>query len=227
MNWSLKGDRFVLEGVPGVSIFTTTRRYLLPDGLPAPVELRDFVERVGHAPAAVVGMEQVHGATIRLVNQVSDAVLPKCDGLVTNQPRVALTLRSADCLPLIAYDPFQRVVGVAHAGWRGVKARIPEQLVGAMERSQVLVGIGPGIGPCCYAVGKEFEEWFGAHLRTRNGTRYLDLGEAATAQLVNAGVPHENIYPAPWCTSCETDNCHSYRRDGAAAGRMLTCAMLT
>ena len=226
MNWKLKQGCFVLEGARGFAGLTSTRWRGLPPGEFSLEDLRRAVERMGVRPKAVIGMGQVHGATVRAVDGRSDRLTSRCDGSITRQPGVALVVRTADCLPIIVFDPARKVLGIAHAGWRGVRAGIPRRLVKEMGGAEVEIAIGPGIGFCCYEVGPEFEEWFPQHLVYRRGRRFLDLAGAARSQLMEAGVPEEKIHGAGWCTACTPDHCHSYRRDGAAAGRMLTVAMM-
>ncbi len=231
MHWTLDSDRFIFNGLQTAVAFTTTRRSGILPGPVAAADLRQVADRFGLQPAAVVGMEQVHGAFIQTVQESEDAVLAGCDGLVTDQPGVMLAVRCADCLPLIAYHPGRRLLGVAHAGWRGIQAGIPTRLMEAMRSvsfslADCHVAIGPRIGPCCYEVGPEFEDWFPEELQTRKGVRFLDLGKAVVRQLVKAGVPGESVVQAPWCTACTPDHCHSHRRQGPEAGRMVTAAMI-
>ena len=227
MNWQLRRDRFVLEGLKGAQVFTTTRALGLPAGEVSPEGLRNIVDRCGIHPTVVVGMEQVHGGEVRVAKSRMDAVVPGCDGLVTNQRGVALVVRSADCLPIIAFDSDRRMLGLAHAGWRGVKAGLPAHLVDPFHYSSghaqnLHIAIGPAIGPCCYEVGVDFEAWFPGHLLKKGGRFFLDLKKAAISQLTESGVLEENISVAPGCTSCDKENCFSYRQEGAAAGRMVT-----
>ena len=231
LSWTLEPDRFVLNGIPGLVVFTTTRRLGMPAGPFDPASLRHLVEQLGLRPKAVIGMEQVHGDTVRVVTRSQDSVLPACDGIMTNRSCVALAVRSADCLPIVAFDPATGVLGVAHAGWRGVKAGLPVSLLEAMNASfacsdSVHVAIGPGIGRCCYEVGLDFEPWFSAYLETRSGQRFLDLSAAAVSQMEEAGLSEDRIARAPWCTACASDHCHSHRRDGRSAGRMVTIAVI-
>ena len=226
MNWNLAEDRFLLDGMPSVVVFTTARVLSMPVEEPHAGRLRKFVEQAGLRPCAVVGMQQVHEARIEWVKEVRDAILSSCDGLVTDRPGVALVVRTADCLPIVAWDARHRKLGVAHAGWRGVRAGIPKRLVEELGTAELEVGIGPGIGPCCYEVGPEFEAWFPGRLIRREGRLTLDLVSAATDQLSEAGVLPGQIHAAPWCTACSAQHCHSFRREGSVAGRMLTVAMI-
>lgn len=233
MSWTLVADdQYRLEGWAGATVFTATRQLKVAAGPADVTALRAVVERCGAEPSVLLGMEQVHGGHVVVADDARDTVLPACDGLVTARPNVALAMRSADCLPIIAYDPTRRVIGLAHAGWRGVKAQLPVQMVTVLTRrfgsrpADLRLAIGPGIGPCCYAVGPEFDPWFPRALQVRAGQRFLDLAAAVRAQLAPLGIPAEAIDVAPWCTACTPLHCESYRRDGAAAGRLVTAALL-
>lgn len=205
-------------------MLTTGRSLSMPAGDPEAGALRSRVEAAGLRPRSVAGMRQVHGARIEEMRDGPDRVVPECDGLITSAAGVALVVRTADCLPIVAAGKGGRL-GAVHAGWRGVKAGIPADLVRKLG-TDLDVAIGPGIGPCCYEVGPEFEEWFAPHLVCRARRRFLDLADAARTQLIEAGIAPDRIHDSGVCTFCSRNFCHSFRRDGAAAGRMLTVAML-
>jgi YfiH family protein len=111
---------------------------------------------------------QVHQVHSPIVHRISAAEPHPAagDGLITNAPGVAIAVKTADCIPVIAVDPVRRVVGAFHAGWRGTAQRIVEKGIGEMRRqfgsdpNDILVAIGPGIGVCCYQVGDEVLEQF-------------------------------------------------------------------
>jgi polyphenol oxidase len=161
------------------------------------------------------------------------------DGLLTDEPGVPLIMRFADCAPLLAYDPARHALGVAHAGWRGTLSKMGQQLVAAMVEqfgsrpADLLVGIGPSIGPCCYEVGDEVVEAtraaFGsdadALLARTNGQRmHLDLWAANRLQLEQAGVAQ--IETAGICTACHRERFFSHRGDGGRTGRFPMLAVL-
>ncbi|MGA2984995.1 MAG: peptidoglycan editing factor PgeF [Terriglobia bacterium] len=91
---------------------------------------------------------------------------PAGDGLMTAEPGILLTIRIADCLPLLLVDPRRRVVAAVHAGWRGALARVIEKAVGDMRRTfgsdpqDLIAAVGPSIRACCYEVGEEVVEAF-------------------------------------------------------------------
>ena len=186
-------------------------------------------------PDAMVSARQVHGReAVPVVRDMAGRPdLPSCDALVTDEPGILLLLKFADCVPVTLWDPVRRVVGLAHAGWRGTIAGAPGAAIDLMvERygsraSDILAGIGPSIGPCCYEVGPEVERlashvFAGAGVLQREsdaGAR-LDLWTANSETLMRAGVVEENITVAGICTRCHSDLFFSHRAAGGQpAGR--------
>jgi hypothetical protein len=178
---------------------------------------------------------QVHGAdVVRAMPGVkSDAPPPKADGIITNDSTLPLVMRFADCVPILLYDPIHHAIGLAHAGWRGTVAGAGEAVVRAMadaygsQPKKLIAGIGPSIGPCCYEVGPEvvqgIAETFGStddllHQPEGNGTRpHLDLWAANERALHDAGVQHIEV--AHLCTSCNTHEFYSHRKEQGNTGR--------
>ena len=117
----------------------------------------------GNPATPMVPVRQIHSSLVRVVT-CADArreIPAKADGLLTAEPGILLAVQTADCIPVLVADRKRRVVGAFHAGWRGTVKRIVESGVGRMRlefgsRPEDLVAaIGPGVGPCCYAVGEE------------------------------------------------------------------------
>ena len=184
-------------------------------------------------PASCADLWQVHSDRVIVADQPNGphGHLGQADALITNRPEVSLFLRFADCLPVLIYDPKRRAVGVAHAGWRGSLKKIAKATVEAMvarygSRPEDLVaGVGPGIGPCHYAVGPEVvaqtQAAFGDHadrlLQARYGGYHLDLWEANRVAMQEAGV--EQIEVAGICTQCQSELFFSHRATGGLTGR--------
>jgi YfiH family protein len=174
-------------------------------------------------------LKQVHGASV--VEAPWDGT-PEADASVAASAGWLLGIKTADCLPVLLVDPERRSVAAAHAGWRGtaagVAARAVEALVTRGSRPEdLLAALGPGIGPCCYEVGEELREALGepgaGFFRPGpNGRTHLDVRAANARQLVQAGLRPEAIHHVADCTRCRADLYHSYRRDGKAAGRMIS-----
>jgi YfiH family protein len=157
---------------------------------------------------------------------VADAgggVIGQGDALITDQPGVLLSVRTADCLPVLMSDIRHRAVSAVHAGWRGTVLEIAPKAVQAMadrfgtRPADLRVAIGPGIGRCCFEVGPEVAVQFGLSGRTR-----IDLAETNRRQLVQMGIPAGQIVLSGLCSCCDPERYHSFRRDREAAGRMVS-----
>jgi hypothetical protein len=149
------------------------------------------------------------------------------DGLVTNRQDVALSIRTADCYPILLADRRNRAVAAIHAGWRGTAAHIVGNALEKMKAefgtspADVSAAIGPGIGVCCYEVGAEVASQFGPAVKT-----HVDLALENRKQLETAGVPPQNIEALGICTFCDAERFFSYRREKNHAGRMTSFIML-
>ncbi len=185
-------------------------------------------------PNQVVSPHQVHGARVRIVGRDHlGAIQPETDALVTNATGAPLMMRFGDCTPIMLFDPARRVVGMAHAGWRGVVAGVVAATIQTMaERlgcnpSNVWAGIGPTIGPCCYEVGPDVAAKIDSAcppgagvVRRDNGRVHADLPAAVSAQLCAAGV--KQIEDAGLCTACRVDEFFSHRAEHGRTGRFGT-----
>jgi hypothetical protein len=183
---------------------------------------------------------QVHGAGTFAVRAGMDLPPepPDADILVSNDVSRAVTVRVADCAPVLLGDPVLGVVAAAHAGWRGnalaVAAVAVERLAAEFgSRPENLVAvIGPCIGPDAYEVGESVRDSFlaaghstesvGRWFSSRNGGRpHLDMWQSNIDQLAGAGVRRANIHCMRACTWSHPDWFFSYRREGEGAGRLV------
>ena len=156
--------------------------------------------------------------------------------MVSGMPGVAVAVVTADCVPILACSEDGALVAAIHAGWRGlacgvVAAAVEALLVRLKPEQRLYAVIGPHIGACCYEVDEPvtsaLRARFGAALdgalrETRPGHARLALSSLARAELASGGVGFEcqgDFTDA--CTYCDADRFHSYRRDGARAGRLL------
>jgi YfiH family protein len=202
----------------------------------------------------VVTLKQVHGNRVQVVRGQGGEGARGQDGegdvLVSDDPGVALAVRAADCVPLLMADRQRGVVAAVHAGWRGTAARAAVAAVDALNREfgtkpqDLVVAIGPSIGPCCYEVGSDLVDAFAAagherHLIQRwfatpptprgqftpvpgAGPRLrLDVAGANRDQLVIAGVDEANIHAAGLCTAEHLEVLTSYRAEKDRAGRLV------
>jgi YfiH family protein len=178
----------------------------------------------------VVALHQIHSA-ICFVADGRPGHIGEGDALVTAVPGALLTVRTADCIPVLLADERRRVVAAVHAGWRGTLQDVVGVAIRSMRErfssrpEDLRAAIGPGIGACCYEVGREvavqFKELFPERDDLDGGTK-LDLAEANRRRLLAAGVPAARISIAGLCTCCRPEEFHSYRRDGTRAGRLIS-----
>ncbi|MBV9354899.1 MAG: peptidoglycan editing factor PgeF [Chloroflexi bacterium] len=248
-----------LFSVPGVTHAISTRAGGVSSGRCASLNTsysvgdeRTNVDENLSRIAASVGAEredlfwayQVHGNAATVVESDTpgepngSGKPPRCDILVTRSTGRTLLLRYADCTPILLADPRRRAVAAVHAGWRGTAVRAASNAVRALREAfgsdarDLIAGIGPAIGPCCYAVGQEVFERFvdrpWAVTTTRGGAPSLDLWESNRRDLIEAGVPAEQIESAGICTQCASDRFFSHRANGGRpAGRFAAVIRLS
>jgi polyphenol oxidase len=218
--------------LPVADHFLTTAALQLRDD---PAEWSAVVEHAGVAPERLRLLHQVHGTRIVVSGQDGDR--PEADGILTDDPSVALVVRVADCAPILMADRRLGVVAAVHAGWRSTMQRIAPEAVAALKATHgsraedLVIAIGPSLGACCGEMGEEvvqmfrdaghdeavIERWF---VREAGRKPHFDLWRANREQLERAGVPPEAIHVVGLCTVTHADVFHSYRAAGAQAGRM-------
>lgn len=185
---------------------------------------RHFLEKLDINKERVVSADLEHGNRVRVVSQEDRGkIIPNTDGLITKEESLFLTVTVADCLPVFFLDPEKKVIGIAHAGRRGLVKNILETVVLKFKEifqsnpEEILVGVGPGISVCHYSVAEEisspFREISPQVVVTRQGKIFLDLKKTAQIQLMDLGIKKKNIEINPDCTFCLPNKYFSYRRD--------------
>jgi YfiH family protein len=202
----------------------------------------DVAHALGVDAAHLARAHQVHGAAV-VTRRAGDPPapadpLPDADIVVSDDPALTLAIQTADCVPLLIADSRGGAAAAAHAGWRGLAARVPARTVESMAAAfgsrpaDLVAAIGPSISAARYEVGDEvrrrFEDagasagdlarWFAP--AERPGHWHFDGWAAARDQLATAGVPADQIHVAGLCTASHPEWLCSYRRDGSAAGRI-------
>lgn len=188
---------------------------------------------------------QTHTANLRVVTaeDVGKGIYRErdytdIDGLVTNEKGILLVTQYADCTPLAFYDPVKGVVATSHAGWRGTVQEIGLKTVELMQNrfgcdpKDILCGIGPNIGKCCYEVDDpvineinklSYLDFSACYTEKVGGKYMLDLREVNREILIHGGILPENIDVADLCTCCNADLFHSHR---ATKGKRGTLALM-
>jgi hypothetical protein len=229
----------VLQCVPLLAAaqhFFTTRDITLRD---RPEEWTSIAGRFSVSRENLLLISQVHEATVAEASESRPRPwpCPSADAIISNDSSAAIAVRVADCVPILLAEPSGRCVGAVHAGWRGVAKRIAIAAVEAMQLRYgarpegLLAAVGPCIGPCCYEVGADTRDAFvkTGHHRSlldrwfepkENAKFHLDLWQATRDQLEGAGLRPSNVHVAELCTRTHAGRFHSFRADGANAGRM-------
>ena len=214
---------------------------------------RAWAASIGLDAAAIVAAQQIHGAAVASVSVAdrgrgargTDEAIPAVDALLTDAPDTPLLMGFADCAPLLFHDACRGVVGLAHAGWRGTVADVAGETVRALvarygsDPGDLLVGIGPAIGPCCYVVGREvIDAWHTlgvagdsvvrpADAPGGRGQWTFDLPGANRLLLGRAGVRADQIEDAALCTACQVATFFSHRAERGQTGRFAALIGLT
>jgi YfiH family protein len=220
--------------------------------IPAFAELDDGIYHffgTRHEPPAptrdgiTVSVRQVHGTDVLIIDRPMrerPSHPGGWDAIATNQSRVLLTVRTADCVPVLIYDPHRKIVAAIHAGWRGAVGGIVSITVDSLrqrfgsEASGLHVGIGPSAGPCCYEVDepvlgplrRKYPEWRRVTREHGSHKARLDLQGLVRMQVEAAGVPGSQVHSLGLCTICRPDLFYSYRREGRVTATMVNGIML-
>ena len=256
----LRFERLAQESAVAHGIFTRIGGVSRP-----PFASLNAAVSVGDEPAAVrenrrrisevmgmplVAARPVHGGAVIEVRPGDDVAAhewleslhaQEADAMMTDVPGFALFWAFADCVPILLYDPRHRAVALVHAGWRGSAHAIAARTIEAMREryetqpDELLAGVAPSIGKCCYEVSEEvrerfranptawasacFEERMDDHGDPPRTRLYLDLWETNRRQLLAAGVASEHIEMSALCTGCHTDRFFSHRVERGKTGR--------
>ena len=208
---------------------------------------RRFCAAIGTDVNRIVVTGQVHQTEI--VTASPELIKPDvcaptgydCDGLITDRPGLALTVFTADCIPVLLYDPVRRVIAAVHAGWRGTAQNIAGKAVDKMLRDygcrpeNILTAIGPGISQCCFETHSDvpdaMTEALGAlaapHiLRSDNGKFNVDLKGINADLLKRAGICFDHIDISADCTACLHQTYWSHRVTGGQRGSQAAMIQL-
>lgn len=182
---------------------------------------------------------QVHGHIVERVNNENE-LHTDCDGLITNEKGISLSLRFADCTPILFYDPDKNVIGNIHSGWKGTVQKIGQ--IGALKmikeynikKENLLCFFAPAIGKCHFEVGEDVKEIFEntfsyllkneefikkGELKEEGQKYFIDTNMINRKLLEEIGIESSNIIESNICTVCNSDYMHSYRVDKENAGR--------
>lgn len=195
--------------------------------------VRRILACVDRQAASLFSAHQVHGSAVAIAEPAwaDRGEATYADAVVTDNPRLTLSLRFADCVPIFLVDPVHRAIGLVHAGWKGTVGGVVEHAVRAMRAefgtraADLVTALGPAIGAHHYPVGGEVVQamiqahgpWAWSHIHRRAQGWNLDLPSANRWLLERLGV--RQIEDAGICTACETADWFSHRGEGGRTGR--------
>ncbi len=177
---------------------------------------------------------QVHDCVVRRIDGPQQGVIEGVDAVMTDVPQLCIGVSTADCIPVLLYDSTHRAVSAVHAGWRGTVLRIVQKAVEAMRDTygtapaDLQAVIGPGISLDSFEVGDEvYDQFLSAGfdmqpISRRDAKWHIDLPMCNRLQLMEAGIPSNNIQMTNICTYQQYDRYFSARRLGIQSGRIYT-----
>jgi YfiH family protein len=183
--------------------------------------------------AELVTLRQTHSDAVLEAEHAG--CIGEGDALISDRPGLTLTIRTADCFPILIADPEKRAVAAIHAGWRGVVLGIAPKTVKAMQErfasrpEDQVIAVGPGIGACCFEVGPEVAVQFSPLFPERGdltGRTKIDLLETIRRQLGRNGGAMRQLAASGLCSACRPDLFHSYRMYLEWAGRIVTAILI-
>ena len=186
---------------------------------------RGLIREMLKLPAEPVWLNQVHGN--RVVDAAQTLSLESADASYSHRPNVVCAVLTADCLPVLICSADGQSVAAVHAGWRGLLSGVIGDTVNAIQSTELLVWLGPAIGPEAFEVGGEVRQAFveqnlaydAAFCQKENGKWLADIYQLARINLAEAGI--DQVYGGDYCTVAEPEHFYSYRRD-KETGRMAT-----
>ena len=180
------------------------------------------------SPERIVGAHQVHGNDILLVTEPGQ--YKGFDGFITQQKNLFLTITVADCLPVLIYDSRQEIIGAVHAGWRGTVAQITAKCLSMMsdkldsQPKDCYAWLGTCIDECSFEVDQDVADHFAPAFKRWDEEKkkyFIHLKNANQQQLIDGGLPKDQISHSPYSTFLNNDDYFSYRKEQGKCGRML------
>lgn len=184
-----------------------------------------FFEKLGLVSENLAFQKQVHGNEISFVTKGGFA--GESDAMITDKLGIGIAVSTADCVPILIYEPVRKIIAGIHSGWRGTKKKILSVTLRKLEElgctpENIIAYIGPSISRNIYQVGKEVAESFDErYIHKIQNKIFLDVAGVNLDILINRGVKKNNIQLSGLCTFAMKDILHSYRRDGERSGRSL------
>jgi YfiH family protein len=199
-----------------------------------------LAEKLMIKPEQLIFPRQTHTNCVAEISDIPKNEIKETDALVTNQTGICLCVQTADCVPILLFDPVNNVIAAVHAGWRGTVKKIAEVAVQKMvlkynsSPENIIAAIGPSISPDIYEVGNEVVEEVKKSIpnadillhKNSSGNFHVNLWEANRQVLLENGLKENNIEILGECSFTETNKYFSARKEGITTGRMVSGIMI-
>lgn len=233
----------IFQPYTNICTFTTTKKTLPVERVRysnVPENKAKLAEALALEVGQMVYPDQTHSNCVADVQEVPDTFFSETDALVTNQAELCLCVQTADCVPVLLFDPKAKVIAAVHAGWRGTVGGIVENALSKMTTNygasaeNIVAAIGPSISPEIYEVGDEVVAAARKSIpnvettlhKNGKGNYHFNLWEANRQLLLKSGVMQQNIQVLGACSFSEAEKYYSARRDGVETGRMVSGIMI-
>jgi YfiH family protein len=238
----------VFSGYENVVAFTTTKQTFktrnprFTGDTPEVFENNRILlaEKLMIKPEQLVFPRQTHTNCVAEISDIPKNEIKETDALVTNKTGVCLCVQTADCVPILLFDPINDVIAAVHAGWRGTVKKIAEIAVQKMVQNyntlpeKIIAAIGPSISPEIYEVGDEVVEEVKKSIKNAgtllhknsSGKFHVNLWSANQQILLESGLAEKNIEILGECSFTQTSKYFSARKEGMETGRMVSGIML-
>ncbi len=199
-----------------------------------------LAKKLGIQPKQLIFPRQTHSDNVVEINKLQQIEINDTDALITDQQNICICVQTADCVPVLLYEPKLKVIAIVHAGWRGTVKKIVEKTIKKMiqdyqvSSNHIVAAIGPSVGPKIYEVGDEVvtkvKETFTNHecllIKKLSGKYHFNLWEANRQILLSNNVHEENIEILEECTFELNHKYFSARKEGVITGRIVSGIMM-
>lgn len=238
----------IFQEFSNIEAFTTTKQSLQKDRVRFTGDEESIYSDNRNELARLLNIEveqlvfprQTHSDAVCDLDSAPDSEISETDALVTNKAGICLCVQTADCVPVLLFDPEKKVIAAIHAGWRGTVAKIVANTVHVMKERYscdpkiIFAAIGPSIGPQGYEVGSEVVDAVRRSIpdaeavlqKQESGKFHVDLWAANRNVLLECGILEENIEVLAECSFQSKEKYFSARREGVDTGRMVSGIMM-
>ena len=180
-----------------------------------------FLEKIGVPEKMEISAGMAHGNKVKIISSANERIVFEHDGLATNTQGIFLSITVSDCIPVFFYDPVEKIIAIAHAGWRGIVGNIAKNTILKMEKlgskpQNIKISLGPGISQKNFEIKEDVLEEFESYsdfIQETNRKFFINLKGIIKKQLSDLGILPENIEDSEECTFDNPEKYFSFRKD--------------